>query len=188
MAVIKSYKKEIINITGMTKEQYTKEYDVFKIRVRNYNRLTGAKLSASEQFYYYKKQIQTQLNRGMTMEQAKQTLYPRLRDITRVSAQSVSEKKFETLTETQQERLVKNADIVEHLKVRYRGILEGSDTLETLGGSRIQNTYKRQMQQLFNDYELGEITLQELYTETKNVANAYNDAKNKISQEALIGS
>lgn len=188
MAVIKSYRKEIIKLTGMTKEQYTKEYDVFKIRVRNYNRLTGANLSASEQFYYYKKQIQTQLNKGLTEEQAKQTLYPRLRDLTSTSAKSVSAKKYATMTEQEQEKLVKNTAIVNHLLQRYSGILNSSPTLETLGGKKIPNIWREQMRQAFNDYRDGKMTLQELYTETTKIANDFNEERNKVSQDALIGS
>lgn len=188
MAKITSYAKRTREITGLSKEQYTKEYDVFKIRVRNYNRATGSNLSASEQFYYYKKQMHYQLTHGATEQQAKATLFDRLADISKTTAQAISKRKFDANAENIQRKIAQSTDIIEHLKTRYRGILDGDTKLTTISGKIIENKWRRQMRTLFTKYENGKISLDELYTKTRDIANNFNDEHYKETNDALIGS
>ena len=60
-----SYSKAVQQEFGLTKEEYTKQYDVFKHRVRNYVRATGdTKLSAAREFFFslaYKRKLERNL-------------------------------------------------------------------------------------------------------------------------------
>ena len=50
-------KAEIKKLYGWTDKEYTKAYDVYKHKVRAYNKLSGAQLSATEEFYYSRKAL-----------------------------------------------------------------------------------------------------------------------------------
>lgn len=52
---LNAMRNEIMMLRGWTKEQYTKAYDVYKHKVRNYNKITGSSLSPTVQFYYSQK-------------------------------------------------------------------------------------------------------------------------------------
>ena len=56
-----SIKKAIMNLNDWTAEEYTKAYKVFANRVKNYNKIAGTSLSASEQFFYNQKFNQKRL-------------------------------------------------------------------------------------------------------------------------------
>lgn len=56
-----SIKKAVMKLNEWTAEEYTKAYKVFANRVKNYNRVAGTDLSASEQFFYNQKFNQKRL-------------------------------------------------------------------------------------------------------------------------------
>lgn len=56
-----SIKKAVMKLNDWTAEEYTKAYKVFANRVKNYNRVAGTDLSASEQFFYNQKFNQKRL-------------------------------------------------------------------------------------------------------------------------------
>lgn len=51
----KHYKNKTLELTGMTEDQYKREYTRYAARVRNFNRATGSNVSASRAFYHSKK-------------------------------------------------------------------------------------------------------------------------------------
>ena len=52
----KNYKQEILRLTGWTPERYDKEYDKYRLRVRQFERETGSKkINVSASFYYTKR-------------------------------------------------------------------------------------------------------------------------------------
>lgn len=49
----KNYKQEILRLTGWTPERYDKEYDIYRLRVRQFERETGnKKIKVVASFYY----------------------------------------------------------------------------------------------------------------------------------------
>ena len=52
----KNYKQEILRLTGWTPERYDKEYDKYRLRVRQFERETGnKKINVAASFYYTKR-------------------------------------------------------------------------------------------------------------------------------------
>lgn len=51
----KSYKSEILKLTGWSESEYKREYNRYRARVQNYNRASGANASPQKMFYYAQK-------------------------------------------------------------------------------------------------------------------------------------
>jgi hypothetical protein len=51
----KSYKSEILKLTGWSESEYKREYNRYRARVQNYNRAAGANASPQKMFYYAQK-------------------------------------------------------------------------------------------------------------------------------------
>lgn len=47
-----SYKSLTMKLTGMTEQQYKREYNRFKVKTQNYNKLAGTHYQASRELYY----------------------------------------------------------------------------------------------------------------------------------------
>ena len=70
----KSFAAAVRAEMGLTKEEYIKEYDVFKHRVRNYVQATGDKISAAKEFFFYKMQQSKHQRNLELLQQGKQPI------------------------------------------------------------------------------------------------------------------
>ena len=164
------FKQEVLKMTGWTKEEYTKKYDIFKHKVRNYNLVTGQKLSPAEQFYYKLRAdrkarrdnmitgtnynyIQTAINQMPSI--TKSAVRTRQNEAIRSIARSQIEQRFSGLT---------NPDKMPNVKWRERFL-------------KIEDAYRR-----------GNLTLEEYNKSMSALATRYNKLMQNANENNLIGS
>lgn len=150
--------------TGMSADEYTKQYDVFKHRVRNWNRATGnigtdKQLSPAETFYYYK------------LSQATGRTYGLAEAISKVSASTGKEIPANAFD------IVANRDRVAFDKFMYKQDASGNIVER-------DNMYSRQAIHFFELYDKGEINATELHKVITALARNLKEAQ----EDGMVGS
>ncbi len=157
-----SFKQAVMNETGMSAEQYTKEYDVYKHKVRNWNRATGNfgtehALSPSETFYYYKKaQVKGYQN----------DLGEAIANVSSATSKKIPSNAFD---------IVVNRDRIAFHDFMYKKDKDGSER---------QNRYSQSAILLFELYDKEQITATQLHQTLLELADGLKQA----IEDGMIGS
>ena len=159
-----SYKKAVMLETGITAEEYTKQYDIYKHKVRNWNRATGnigtdKALSPAETFYYYKKAQQ----RGY-----ENNLAEAIANVSSATSKKIPANAFD---------IVATRDRVVFDKFMYKN--DGNDNV-----IERTNIYAQQARELFASYDKGEITATELHQKITDLADNLKEAQ----EDGMVGS
>ncbi len=163
------YKQQILKLTGWTSEQYTKRYDVFKHKVRNFNIVSGQSLSPAEQFYYKLKADK----RARANNEVVGTNYNFIQTtLNKMSAQTKS--KAKTLESPSIERLAAS-----HILNRFSGLSSDKNPNEK---------YRSKFEALEEDYKSGKLSLADYNKQATKLANKYNKEKRNANENGLIGS
>lgn len=110
-----NYKQSIQKLTGWTTEQYNKQYDIYRLKVRTFERETGKsdKINAAASFYY-----------TIRDQKAGKALSPQKRGILSTPALSTAKKRKPSLTSA--ERRAKA-----YYEFRLRGLFSVNDKLRS---------------------------------------------------------
>lgn len=143
-----SFKSQIIKMTGWSSQEYTRKYDVFKHRVRNFNRITGQDLKPAEQFFY---KLRAE-SKGLPSNSI-QDVISRMSATTKGSGKDLL-------------KYVSKKDVSfagEHIKNRFSALSVKANSIET----------QNQMNKVINDYDNNKISVEQLNDELTKIANEY---------------
>lgn len=158
-----SYKQAVMRETGMTSQQYTREYDVFKHRVRNWNIATGnigtdKALSPAETFYYYKQAQQRGYSNSLT---------DAIINVASTTTKKAPQSTFE---------IVANRDRIVFDNFMYKNV--GGEIVER------SNQYAQEAIKAFDAYDNGEIDAKQLHQKMLRLA----DGLKKSQEDGMVGS
>lgn len=163
------YKQQILKMTGWSSEEYTKKYDVFKHRVRNFNIVSGQQLSPAEQFYYKLRADR----RARANNEVVGTNYNFIQStLNKMSAQTKS--KARTLESPTIEKLAAS-----HILTRFSGLSSDKNPNEK---------YRSKFKALEEALNNGTLSLAEYNKQATKLANQYNKEKRNANENGLIGS
>ncbi len=163
------YKQQIMKMTGWTSDEYTKKYDVFKHRVRNFNIVSGQQLSPAEQFYYKLRADR----RARANNEVVGTNYNFIQStLNKMSAQTKS--KAKTLESASIEKLAAS-----HILTRFSGLSSDRNPNEK---------YRSKFAALEEALKSGKLSLAEYNKQATKLANQYNKEKRNANENGLIGS
>ena len=158
-----SYKQAIMRETGMSSQQYTREYDVFKHRVRNWNIATGnigteKALSPAETFYYFKMAQQRGYSNSLT---------DAIINVSSTTKRTAPQSTYD---------IIANRDRVVFDNFMYKNV--AGEIVER------SNEYAQQARNAFEQYDAGEINAQQLHQLMMKLA----DGLKKAQEDGMIGS
>jgi len=163
------YKQQVLKLTGWTSQEYTKKYDVFKHKVRNFNIVSGQKLSPAEQFYYKLKADK----RARANNEVVGTNYNFIQTtLNKMSAQTKS--KAKTLENSKIEQIAAS-----HILTRFSGLSSDINPNEK---------YRSKFAALEEDYKSGKLSLADYNKQASALANTYAKEKRNANENGLIGS
>ena len=163
------YKQQILKLTGWTSQEYTKKYDIFKHKVRNFNIISGQNLSPAEQFYYkLRADKKARANNEVvgTNYNFIQTTLNKMSSQTKSVAKTLENAKIEKLA-------------AEHILTRFAELSSDKNPNEK---------YRTKFAELKEAYESGQLSLAEYNKQTTALANQYNKEKRNANENGLIGS